>query len=152
MSTTRQITLAVPTDIDIAQKNYVGLIINEINKARVEMQTKITEAYDEIYDHVAGPTGTMNNALDTAESNINNTINTELATVDGSGNITTEGAFVTEMKNYVDDRLADFEKHVTESLATKANLKTTDALDEFFKVVGSAMTFSGTGASYNPPV
>jgi hypothetical protein len=124
MSTTRQITFTVPTEIDITQ----------------------------IYTHVAGPAGTMNATLNAAESNINSQINTTIATVDDtSEEITEEGEFVTEMKNYVDDRLADFEKHVTESLATKANLKTTDALDEFFKVVSSAMTFSGPNASYNPP-
>jgi hypothetical protein len=47
--------------------------------------------------------------------------------------------FVTESKNYVDDKVLEFEKHVTEQLSQKADKSTVESLDEFFKVVNSAI-------------
>jgi len=145
---TRTITFTVPTSTDLEQENLKALIQFEINKARVEMSNQVTAAYNEIYDHVATPTtGTMDVTLNSAETTINNNINSTFATVSG-GTVTAEGTFVTEMKNYVDDKLSTFEKHVTESLATKANITTAEALDEFFQVVNSAIQISGEGGSY----
>lgn len=138
--TTRQVTFKVPTDVDTFQDNYIGLIIHEINKAKVSMQGSISSAYDDILTTVRAE---MTTQLGTAETAINSKIETEIAAVT-AGAVTSEGTAITQVKNYVDDQLALFEKHVTESLSTKANDTTTVALDEFFKVVDSAMTFAPT--------
>jgi hypothetical protein len=145
--TSRQVSFKVPTDVDTFQDNYIGLIIHEINRAKVSMKGSIDSAYSDILSTVQTE---MTASLAAAETAINTKIETDIAKVVG-GAVDTEGTVVTQVKNYVDDQLAEFEKHVTESLATKANIVTTDALDEFFKVVDSAMEFSGSNSTYNPP-
>jgi hypothetical protein len=133
MATTRQIKLRVPTDVDTMQDNYKGLILHEINKTRAEWQGQISGVFNGLSSGTgAADIGAVIEAkMNAAEADLISKIDTEI-----------EGNFVTQSKNYIEDKVLEFEQHVTEKLSTKADKKTVDALDEFFKVVDSAMVFT----------
>jgi hypothetical protein len=120
----------VPTVQDKAQENFIGLLNFEIEKAKHEMTTKINIAKSDIQNH-------MESKLDTDVSAMKTSIESAIDDIKESTVIT--------INDDSDIKVTDYNNYAISELALKADQDTVNALDEFAKVVNSALDIEYTG-------
>jgi hypothetical protein len=123
----------VPTVQDKTQENFIGLLNFEIEKAKHEMTTKINIAKSDIQNHMESKLDTDVSAMKTSiESAIDGIKDSTVTTINGDSNI----------------KITDYNNYAISELALKADQDTVNALDEFARVVNSAIeigTYKYTG-------
>jgi hypothetical protein len=119
----------VPTKIDAMQQNFTGLVHFEINKMKHSLDSSIENAKQKIQNAISS---NIVNSRNAATLNLQSLIDTESA------------KSLTGLNSYTNVQLSNYANYIDQTLATKANKNTINALDEFVKVMNSAMEFTST--------
>lgn len=124
-----RIKFKVPTSVDILQQNFTGLVNFEINKMKYELDSKIDDARQKIQN-------TVINGIVNGKTIANTSLKTFIDSESSKS--------LTGLNSFTNVKLSNYVNYIDSTLSTKANKNTVNALDEFVKVMNSAMEFKST--------